>query len=477
MGNFFYSFYQSVFHSLWQATLLFAIYWLCIFFFQNSITSIKKRNLLLAGLAIQMVLLIATFFLCFFTTLPINENLFFNTNQFIHPIFYTKNIAPVVFYIYVVVLTFKIIKEYSGWYILKKQILNNSIKPSIDLRLFTKQTALRLGIKTNVQIWLSNTIKVPITFGYLKPIVIFPISLLSNLSCTQVEALLIHELAHIKAKDYLLNWFLLFNENLFFFNPAIVIMCKQAKLEREKNCDNVVINFNYSPLLFAQALLQAENNKQHLLKFPLAAVTQKNQLLLRIQHFCGVNKQSFSPPKNMPTLLLIAVLMVSISFFNNLFLKTNVITKNSTSDLSILVEKNKDKKAELNLFDAEKKIFSPAKKRNLVKQKSNGSKPTKKAETNTINNEIENILIDDDFTMPAAVLQNDATKQVIIQEEQSGSRTATVKVYEVKFVNGEWIIQPKLKATAKEIKGRVTQKIKTKKPHRNAANVKNLSAL
>jgi bla regulator protein blaR1 len=477
MANFFYSFYNSAFHSLWQATLLFAVYWLCTYFFKETINSIQKRNLLLLGLLLQMVFFIGTFLLYLFNFIPAHKDSFFNTDQFTNQNSFTTDIPAVVFYFYVAVLIFKTIKGYSNWYFFKKQLLKDSTKPNIDIRLFTKQTALQLGIKNNVEIWLSNTISVPITFGYLKPILLFPISLLSKLSTSQIEALIVHELSHVSANDYLLNWFLLCAQNLFFFNPVIVQMCKQAKLEREKNCDMAVVNLNYSPLVYAEALLQLENNKQQLFQYPLAAVTQKNQLLIRIQSFCGVKSQTISAKKIATTLLFLSLLLLSFSFFNNLILSNKEISKNKRFALPITAASINDKQKKVFYFDTKENVKTLPKKKNKLTSKTVTTNRYKKVEKDRITNEKDNILVDDNFTMPAALKQNDATKQVIIQEEQSGSRTATVTVYEVKFINGEWVIQPQLKATAKEVKAVTPKKNKTKKPHRNAANVKNLSAL
>ena len=58
---------------------------------------------------------------------------------------------------------------------------------------------------------------------------------------------------------------------------------------------------------------------------------------------------------------------------------------------------------------------------------------------------------DENYVMPAALKQNDATRQIIIKEEQSGSKNATVKVYTVSFINGQWVLIPEWMLAAKEV--------------------------
>src|SRR5690606_35849239 len=76
-----------------------------------------------------------------------------------------------------------------------------------------KQT---ITIKPNVKFYLSSKVTVPLTIGYFKPIILFPIALVNNLDIKHVESILLHELAHIRRHDYLLNFIKIIIETILF---------------------------------------------------------------------------------------------------------------------------------------------------------------------------------------------------------------------------------------------------------------------
>src|SRR5262249_18703553 len=153
----------------------------------------------------------------------------------------------------------------------------------LDMKLFTQEKAFQFGINKKVAVWLSNSINTPLTFGFLKPVILLPVALMNNISTKQAETLIIHELVHIKMNDFLLNWFMIAAETIFFFNPFVAFICKRIRLEREQHCDVSVIAFNYQPALYAEALLKAEQIKRMIPDLQLAAVSTRKQLLHRIQ--------------------------------------------------------------------------------------------------------------------------------------------------------------------------------------------------
>ncbi|RYY28570.1 MAG: M56 family metallopeptidase, partial [Sphingobacteriaceae bacterium] len=104
------------------------------------------------------------------------------------------------------------------------------------------QTCIQLSnnfrlIKT-ASVYLSAKITVPLTIGFIKPIIVFPVALINQLSAEQTEAILLHELAHIKRNDYLLNLLLCVIQSFLFFNPAIWLMQREINKYREQSCDD-----------------------------------------------------------------------------------------------------------------------------------------------------------------------------------------------------------------------------------------------
>jgi hypothetical protein len=101
----------------------------------------------------------------------------------------------------------------------------------------------------------SGIVSVPLTMGMLKPIVLLPLGLLSNLPPDQVEAILLHELAHIRRKDYFVNLLQCFGESIFFFNPAVLWLSAQIRQEREHCCDDIAISVTGNKSTFIYALM------------------------------------------------------------------------------------------------------------------------------------------------------------------------------------------------------------------------------
>jgi Zn-dependent protease with chaperone function len=98
-----------------------------------------------------------------------------------------------------------------------------------------KLTALKkqLAISQQVRLLISSKIQEPLTMGFLRPVILIPASLLSNLPPEQIEAILLHELAHIRRADYVVNLLLSIVEILFFYHPAYWWISRQVKQERE----------------------------------------------------------------------------------------------------------------------------------------------------------------------------------------------------------------------------------------------------
>ena len=89
--------------------------------------------------------------------------------------------------------------------------------------------ALQYGIKQKIQILQSGLIKVPMVLGHFKPLILVPLGLINGLSMEEVDAILSHEMAHIKRRDYLVNIFQSIAEILFFFNPAVLWVSNMIK--------------------------------------------------------------------------------------------------------------------------------------------------------------------------------------------------------------------------------------------------------
>jgi beta-lactamase regulating signal transducer with metallopeptidase domain len=170
------------------------------------------------------------------------------------------------------------------------------------------ELAARLRIRKQVELLESEIVKIPMVIGLLKPVILFPISLLSQLPQQQVEAVLLHELAHIKRKDYFVNLIQSFAEILFFFNPGVLWVSTLIREERENCCDDIVLGETRSKneLIYALVSFQEYNlsGSKYLTTFP----GRKNHLLNRIKRILTSNNKTLN---NMEKIALLTGIVIA----------------------------------------------------------------------------------------------------------------------------------------------------------------------
>ena len=113
------------------------------------------------------------------------------------------------------------------------------------------------GIKKKIRFAVTHTLKNPGVIGIIKPMVLIPVSMMTGLSAADLEAVVAHELAHIRRHDYLFNLLQMVVETLFFFNPAVWWISHRIRMEREACCDAAAIQATGRKLEYAQVLLRA----------------------------------------------------------------------------------------------------------------------------------------------------------------------------------------------------------------------------
>ena len=113
-----------------------------------------------------------------------------------------------------------------------------------------------LGIKQPVIFSQSAQTAVPLTFGWLKPVVLIPASLLTQLSPEQIEMIVLHELAHIRRYDYLWSLGQSVAEVVLFYHPAYWYIARVLEREREFACDQMTVSLTQQPQAYARTLLQ-----------------------------------------------------------------------------------------------------------------------------------------------------------------------------------------------------------------------------
>jgi len=129
----------------------------------------------------------------------------------------------------------------------------------------------RIRVSRPVKLLISALVQVPTVVGWLRPVVLLPIGALAGLPTDQIEALLAHELAHIRRHDYLINILQSIAEALLFYHPAVWWISKHIRHERELCCDDIAVAVSGDPLNYARALADLESHRPAHLNPALAA--------------------------------------------------------------------------------------------------------------------------------------------------------------------------------------------------------------
>lgn len=446
MQQFTYSFITTMLHSIWQTAGLLMIY-AFITALNPKFSPLHKRNLLYAVICIQLLSAIGTFYIIY-------NSAYIGMVQTIGFVFSRTLMAPwlqtyssIFFWSYLLVVIYRISFGLHRWNDFKRQYQKLLIKPAIHLRLFTQTTALHFGIHHKITLWCSAAISTPMTFGFWKPVILLPVALVNQLSIEQTEALIIHELTHIKSNDFLFNWLLIFAESLFFFNPFIHIISAKIKIEREKNCDLKVLQFNYSPILYAETLLKTAQFQQKQLSLQMAAVKNKKQLLKRIHFFSDNRNLNFN--SNLPflsTIGLITALTVNVwiaSFVlknatHQKMLTTPSIAYNPFTAVTEIHSNGPVSKAIKNetLIIETKRVHSKEKKWSALQKVPYNQKAPANEKLLLQNDESSFYL--QQVLHPEAWVEG---KEIIITEEKSQGKKITAS-FRALLINGVWTLEP-----------------------------------
>lgn len=139
------------------------------------------------------------------------------------------------------------------------------------LQALARDLSRRLGIRRAVTLLESAAASVPATVGWLRPVVLVPMSTLAGLTPHQLEAILAHELAHVRRHDYLVNLLQTAIETLLFYHPAVWWVSAQARRERENCCDDLAVAVCGDRLSYARALVDLEGLRVPAPRLALAA--------------------------------------------------------------------------------------------------------------------------------------------------------------------------------------------------------------
>jgi uncharacterized protein (TIGR03435 family) len=171
----------------------------------------------------------------------------------------------------------------------------------------------RLGLDRVIRIVEFPHVDVPMVIGCLRPIVVLPIAAMSQLNAAQVEAILAHELAHVRRHDYLVNLMQTLAETLLFYHPAVWWLSARIRDERENCCDDIAVALCGDPVVYAAALAELEEWRSG--ELTLVAAATGGSLLNRVRRILRIEVSEDSRTSSW-TILLVVIAVVSGATLN-----------------------------------------------------------------------------------------------------------------------------------------------------------------
>ncbi|MCP4986808.1 MAG: M56 family metallopeptidase [Colwellia sp.] len=196
--------------------------------------------------------------------------------------------------------------------------LHSSVAPSSELLARFNELAKQIKLTKAPRLLISLKAEVPMAIGWLKPVVLLPASMVTGLDSAQLEMLILHELAHIRRHDYLVNFLQTLIELLFFFHPSVHWIGKQMRDEREYCSDDIAVQHCGDAIAYAHTLTDTASlcAKNHIHTIPTMAMAAsggnlKARVLRLVDHHCA-------PANNTSkwlaaTSLLLALTLLSIN--------------------------------------------------------------------------------------------------------------------------------------------------------------------
>lgn len=298
----------TVFHAIWQGAIIGLVFYILLT--TQSFKSAKARfNAAWTTLFIQLLTSICTF--CYiWNTFANRIEPAINQESGIQNHFYLSDNETVavqtsllekllnlpnqyidwVSWIWLIGVSFMTLRMMGGFsYLIWLNKVSTDPLP-LEVNLFLELKRKEAGVKRIIG-KLSTQIQSPIVFGHFKPILLFPFALLSKLTPEQIEAVILHELAHIKRNDYILNIFQIFIEVVFYFHPVTWWLTSIIKREREHICDDEAAGKELNQKLsYAKALLIIQENNTISGIGSLAFAKKPSEMYLRIKRILEPSK-------------------------------------------------------------------------------------------------------------------------------------------------------------------------------------------
>jgi beta-lactamase regulating signal transducer with metallopeptidase domain len=200
----------------------------------------------------------------------------------------------------------------AGWFIAQR--LKRRSKHALPEVWQSRLAALaaQLGIRRGIRLCESTLAQVPAVIGWIRPVILIPAGALINLGAQELEAVLAHELAHIRRFDYVANLLQSAIEALLFYHPGMWWVAKRIRAERENCCDDLAIMACGDRVMYARALTALEELRSGYPRFAMAATG--GPLLARVRRLLGKDDPR---RRSLPVWMALATVLIAVLAVTN----------------------------------------------------------------------------------------------------------------------------------------------------------------
>ena len=217
-----------------------------------------------------------------------------------------------------------------GWinHIRVNAILQPELQSTLD------QIIQRVQLKVKPQVSTSGLVPSPLTIGYLKPLILFPVGIINQLNPKEVEAILTHELAHIVRRDYLSNLIQSFIETLFYYHPITWWISRMVRTERENRADDLAVSWCGDQLGYAKALMTVQEMQVHrTTTLAIGFASRKGAMLARIQRILNLPYQNHNQMEKTVLLSLCSLCFLAFTLSSHTTINDNANTYEKASNI------------------------------------------------------------------------------------------------------------------------------------------------
>jgi beta-lactamase regulating signal transducer with metallopeptidase domain len=188
------------------------------------------------------------------------------------------------------------------------QRLKGDVRPLATLQLTVERLRRGLRVSLPVRVCQSMLVEVPTVIGWWRPVILLPVEILTGLDLVQLEALLAHELAHIRRYDYLVNLVQTVVETLLFYHPVVWWVSHRMRVEREHCCDDAAVAVCGDAVSYARTLTKLEG-----LRLPTSALAlgaRGGSLFERISRLVGAPSHASLGSRGLAGAAVVALLVI-----------------------------------------------------------------------------------------------------------------------------------------------------------------------